>query len=455
MLVDGLDQRVCPGASLWIGGIGWAGWLKACGVQPGDRIAVIVPNGRLFVLLFLACLRLDAVFCPVSERLPADEKQRQLDALDAALVLRADDERQAGPHLALATDLAAPPAALAPLRPSLRGPCPELAVIMWSSGTSGNPRAIGLSAANLMAQVASHQAFLALDPASRIVSYLSWSHCFGFGVELLPALLAGAEIHTDPSGGRSPAALTSLAEQVRPTHLFSVPAVLEALTRSPVAVAAWGRLVGGVVGGAFLTPVQAERLRKLGWPLRIGYGQTECSPGIALGEPGDLRAGYLGRPLGCDVQVDEVGELLVRGPNVFTTLWAGPPPVMTEGWLRTGDLVTTDAAGELHGLGRRDDCFKLANGRMVNPCLVEGELRKANPGVDTVLVVGSGLTMAVPLVAKLPAGWTVPVTLTVPLDAPVVRSAAFWTACAAPGGKWLRRVADASWAGADEVPDPL
>ena len=185
----------------------------------------------------------------------------------------------------------------------------------------------------------------------------------------------------------------------------------------------------------FRSRLQATRLR-------VGYGQTECSPGVSLGEPGEWNYDdFLGRPIGCEVRLgteDESGgtELLVQGSNVAAgVLEAGRlrPIIGPDGWLATGDLAVGTSDGALRFAGRSDERFKLDNGRMVNPIPFEAAFG------DTVLLIGAGQRMVQPLVrGDVPPEFELPIPHYPPLSMPE----SFWTACTTSSGKVSRRRAE-------------
>jgi long-subunit acyl-CoA synthetase (AMP-forming) len=199
-------------------------------------------------------------------------------------------------------------------------------------------------------------------------------------------------------------------------------------------------LTGGIVGG---TPIRGSlRVRLERTRLRVGYGQTECSPGATLGSPGEWEHDdFLGRPLGCEVALgppDEEGarELLVRGSNSALGSLEGDtltPVVGPDGWLATGDLALPTDTGGFVFQGRSDERFKLDNGRMVNPAPLE------LPYEDRVLLIGAGQSMVQPLVrGDIPPNFSLPV----PHRAPRRMSESFWAACTTSSGKVSRRRAE-------------
>lgn len=149
-------------------------------------------------------------------------------------------------------------------------------------------------------------------------------------------------------------------------------------------------LRGGIVGGA---PVRGAVRRQLqGTSLRIGYGQTECGPGATLGEAGEWELDdFLGRPLGCEVVLrsargETTEELFLRGENLamgYASAEHFLPVVRADGWRASGDLATRSGDGFIFQ-GRKDELFKLDNGRMVNPVPLE------LPYAGRILLIGEG-----------------------------------------------------------------
>jgi long-chain acyl-CoA synthetase len=264
----------------------------------------------------------------------------------------------------------------------------------------------------------------------RVVGCLPWSHAFGFTLELLMGVLSGAELRSV-----LPEVFVDVLNESQPDMVFGVPRMVSAIPDRILS-----SLEGGVVGGSPIRGRLRERLERT--RLRVGYGQTECSPGVTLGKAGEWQYDdFIGRPIGCDVRLgaeDEYGgnELQVRGTNVATGILqegdlrpiAGP-----DGWLSTGDLVVPTKDGALRFSGRMDERFKLDNGRMVNPIPLEA------PYGDQVLLIGAGQRMVQPLVrGEIPAGFDLPV----PHNPPVSMPEGFWTSCTTPSGKVSRRRAE-------------
>lgn len=369
------------GAALLAGARAWAAWLRALGVRAGDRIVCALPPGPGFVMVLLAALGEGLTFVPVPASADVDPL---LDAVDARVAVVGAGVR-GGAGVAVAARDGGPsdgspndaPFGGAPacLRAARTAPTPGVRFLLQTSGTTGAPRRVALSDANVGAVLASHAPHLALAGAV-VLSVLPWHHAFGLVLELLPALLGGATLVRDASGGRDADAMLAVDAARRVTHLHAVPHTARLLAERDEGRALLARLRAGLVGGAPVDPGLAAHLA--GTRVRVGYGQTEASPGVSLGEPGAWRAGALGRPLGCAVRLDDDGVLAFRGPNACLGFW--DEGVLNEGvlttlapdrWVRTGDLARAEPDGSYTFEGRAAESFKLANGRFVAALAVE------------------------------------------------------------------------------------
>ena len=383
---------------------------RAEGFGPGETLAASLPNGPEFAAAFIACVQHGLTFVPLNPGLTASALQERMRLANVTGVLTAEGKL-------------------------VRRPCPEPngtapTVILFTSGSSGDGRAIALSEVGLLSVVDSHHAALDYPPGTRILGCLPWTHAFGFTLEFLMGLLKGAQLRSVP-----PASFVQAITEHRPDVLFAVPRTL-----STVPDALLSSLAGGIVGGA---PIRGSlRVRLERTRLRVGYGQTECSPGATLGNPGEWESDdFLGRPLGCEVKLappDEDGgrELLVRGSNTALGSVDGDtltPVVGSDGWLATGDLALPTDTGGFVFQGRSDERFKLDNGRMVNPAPLELSYE------DRVLLIGAGQSMVQPLVrGDIPPDFS----LSVPHRAPRSMPESFWAACTTASGKVSRRRAE-------------
>jgi acyl-CoA synthetase (AMP-forming)/AMP-acid ligase II len=351
--------------------------MRALGLAPGDRVVCALSPGPAFVMLLVAALWEELTFVPVPA---AADLDRLTSELHPALVVA---ERPAV-GVACPDPAGAPPGVL-PRAGDAAPPTRDARFLLQTSGTTGAARWIALSDANVHAVLASHRAQLGLGGAV-LLSVLPWHHAFGLVLELLPALLDGAELLRVPSGGRDVNALLAVAASHPVTHLHTVPHTARLLAERADGRALLERLTGGLIGGAPISGELAAALART--RLRVGYGQTEAAPGITIGAPGEWRAGLLGRPLGCDVRIDADGVLAFRGPNACLGEWrAGTlTRLPADRWVRTGDLARCEADGSYTYEGRLAHCFKLANGRHVPAAAIERAVIARFPTVQDALL---------------------------------------------------------------------
>ena len=373
------DGTQVDAASLRADTTAWRSRLRAGGVRRGDRVVCALPAGSAFATLLLAGVEEGWTLAPVPRTADAAV---EADAVDARAVVGGDGVW---------------------FRDATLAPTPDARFLLATSGTTGAPRRIALSDTNITAVLDTHVGPLALGDAI-MLSVLPWHHAFGLVLELLPALLSGATLMRDPSGGRDVASMLAVAgvstARERPvTHLHAVPYTARLLAADPAGMRLLASLRGGLIGGA---PVDAALADALGrTALRVGYGQTEASPGISLGVPGAWRAGTLGTALGCRVRLGDDGVLEFRGPNACVGEWRsgmGLERFAPGRWVRTGDLAVAESDGGYTFVGRAAESFKLENGRYVAPLPIEAAVRVRFPMVrEAVLSSRDGVELLLAL----------------------------------------------------------
>jgi len=371
------DGAITPAASIWTGARLWTEAFRETDLESGDRIVISLPPSAAFVQVLVAALwdGLTIALAPETA-----DVAPLLDDLDARAAVTVDEQRYAW----TADEFSGPSSVPRELRPSSEPRSRDVRLLLRTSGTTGPGRWVALSDRNVLSVLASHLPHLSLRNA-RVLSVLPWTHAFGLVLDLLPALLSGAEIIRDPSGGRSPEQLVALGSTWGATHLSAVPLTIQRLLDTAPGRDLLQNLDGGIVGGAPVSGPLATALSNTA--LRAGYGQTEASPGISLGRPGRWSAQYLGRPVGCSVTIAPDGELLFRGPNACVGFWQSGRLVRKnpDRTVHTGDLVRRED-GDLFFRGRKDDSFTLSNGRLVEAGAIEGTLKATFPGLRDVLV---------------------------------------------------------------------
>jgi len=388
------------------------GALGEAGVQQGDRVAIACANNRYFVVSFLAVVGAGAIAVPVNPTSPAAELERELAKIEAVMIIAGPT----GAAAAAAIDRAAVPSLRAVVLPEqldtmleatpagvVDRDADDIAVLIFTAGTAGSPKAAMLSHGNLLANIRQIQA--TPDRALHVddVSYgvLPMFHIFGLNVVLGVTLFAGGRVvlaeRFDPVS-----ALDSIRDH-GVTVLAGAPPMWAAWSSLPGARADAFRTVRIAASGASRLPVEVERAfrERYGLVISEGYGLTEASPTVTSSVGSDVPDGSIGRPIpgveirlvdedGEDAFLGDPGEIWVRGPNVFKGYWEDPAAtadaLTPDGWLRTGDIAIADDAGNLTIVDRVKDLI-IVSGFNVFPAEVEETLLE-HPGVEAAAVVG-------------------------------------------------------------------
>jgi acyl-CoA synthetase (AMP-forming)/AMP-acid ligase II len=403
-----------------------AGWLAAR-IAPGDRVLLAAGPGPGFLRCYLGALRAGAVVVLANPGYTAAELAHLVTDSGARLAF-ADP----GPAEQLAT-LAGPPDTVLVTDPDCAGrplpPVPQpgdLALLAYTSGTTGRPKGVPLTHRQLATSIRSAMAAWRWIPDDVLVHALPLFHQHGLG-GVHATLIAGSTAHLQSRF--SPAGLIGLARQTAASVLFGVPATYQALldtarergalaegayaeqalaSGSPVAGPWLGRLRLAVCGSAPLRPGLARELPALlGQLPLVRYGTTES--GLDVSNPlGRARADTVGLPLpGVECRVWPIqpvtappgggpvpgtgGEIQLRGPQVFGGYWGDPAATATaftaDGWFRTGDIGAVDeATGHLVIHGRIKELI-ISGGLNVYPREVEAAL-ESHPAVAEAAVAG-------------------------------------------------------------------
>lgn len=344
--------------------------LEAAGAMPGAVHPVTLEADGAGIVTLLALWRVGAVAAPLNPRLTAAERAQAAEALRTASEFRLE------------------PGAVTPARPV----APPQA-ILWTSGTSGSPRGVALSADNLRASARGAAARLELGPDDVWLASLSVAHVGGLAMVVRSLLLGGTLL----AWGRFAAADTAalLDGQGMPhgapgpvTHLSLVPTQLLHLLELRGGAPPPPSLRCALIGGAHAPPELVRRALHAGWPLALTYGMTEMTSQVATAPPAEVRRkpGTVGRPLdGVQLWISAEGEVLVRGATLaLGAVEAGAGG--DDGWYHTGDLGRLDGDGDLWITGRRSDRI-ITGGVNVDPHEVEAVLRDY-PAIADACVVG-------------------------------------------------------------------
>ncbi len=381
-----------------------AGALAAAGLGPGDRVGMLLGNVVEFPVAFFAVLYAGGVVVPVNARLTASEVQGILAHAEAAAVVCSPETRE------LAGD-ACPVLTPEDLR---RGPVPAATVvgtagddaeILYTSGTTGNPKGVVMTHAAVVETAAMAAYEFGMRPRERVAVLMPLTHSAPLNLFFLGSVYTGSTVVLDTFNPREPASMLALLAAERAQYLFAAPvAYLLGLKADPSRydlsfMKTW------IYGGAPMSAEQVRAARRAyGGRWMSVYGLTESGPnGMALGdEDHERKAGSIGwhptvnaevRLLGNageDVGADVPGELVMRTPSAMRGYLKNPEAtaeVLRDGWIHTGDMAVRDRDGYYWMLDRKKDLI-LSGGYNVYPREVE-EAILTHPAVADVAVVAT------------------------------------------------------------------
>ena len=419
-----------------------AAGLKKADLEHGDRIVILAPNSTDYLASVLGIMRAGMVVVPLDNQMPGEDLEHAFSDCDARMVFTtsalrkrlpkklegikvylydadsdsdSDSRKDAKSWSELLADDPADAAAKAE----------DTAVIFYTSGTTGPPKGVPLTHANLSSNVKAMIEQDIADESDRLLVPLPFHHVYPFSVGILIPLALGAPVIM-PYSLVGPQIVRALRDG-KATIMLGVPRLYEAVWTAlqgrvesqgkfaatlfsamlSVSVFARERLklnMGKrlfkkvheniapdlrlmVTGGGPLDPELGTQLRGLGWDLAIGYGLSETSPILTFNPPDRLRIEAAGIPLpNVELKIDDSksdkkgrGEVLARGPNVFggyLNLDEKNEEVLDgDGWFRTGDTGGIDSDGYLHLYGRESAMIVLSEGENIDPEKVEQALQ--------------------------------------------------------------------------------
>lgn len=394
------------------------GGLIAHGIGAGDRVVILCENNRYFVVSYLAVIGLGAIAVPLNPASPAPEIEREIVAVrpvaaiigPASIAAWRSIDTDSVPSLRTIVraegDIDAGEVSMASLLESESSPVVDvdgdhIAVMMFTSGTAGSPRAAMLSHANLISNV--EQDVTALDHTREsdvVYGVLPLFHIFGLNVVLGVSFTVGATVllvqRFDPA-----TAVESIVHR-KVTVVPGAPTMWVAFSHfDELPDDSFSTVRLALSGAARLPRAVSDRMReRFGVTIYEGYGLTEASPVVTSSAGLECRPGSVGRLLvgqemrlvgddGDDVPVGDAGEIWVRGANVFHGYFEEPEAtarVLVDGWLITGDIGMVDDEGYLYLVDRAKDLI-IVSGFNVFPAEVE-EVLQSHPAIAEVGVMG-------------------------------------------------------------------
>jgi long-chain acyl-CoA synthetase len=276
----------------------------------------------------------------------------------------------------------------------------DLATIMYTSGTTGNPKGVMLTHGNLVSNACSALSVQPHAPSDVVLNWLPFSHIYARTVDHYQTIAGGILLCLAESADT----LVQDLSEVHPTHMSSVPRFYEKVltaVASPDRAEVRRRLrdiVGPRMewlgsGGAPLPLPIGDAFRDAGLLILQGYGLTESSPVTTFNRKTHNKTGTVGQAIpGVEVRIAPDGEVLTRGPHVMKGYWNNPEATqeaIVDGWLHTGDLGHLDEEGFLTITGRKKELMVLSNGKKVVPSYIEG-LLLSDDCIDQAAVCGEG-----------------------------------------------------------------
>lgn len=406
-----LDERVSRAAS----------WMRWNGVGVGDRIAVLTYNIPEFIEVAVAVARVGAILVPINFRLSGAELEQILADCAPVMIFVEDSLATLVPAswqkklrvVAIASgghpvaNSLAYEVVLASGRPlQVLDDVDDNAVgfIMYTSGTTGRPKGAMLTHLNIFVQGITTMRAMRLDDENDVVLVATPLFHIAAFANLAPAMITGATTLVYPVGEFDAAKLVDSLQRHKVTHVFLVPAQWISVVNEPtlkqrelaVRTTAWG--------AAPATTALLTRMSET-FPTALNvavFGQTEMSPVTCVlkGEDALRKLGSVGRPVSYvqvrvvdsnmyDVAPGEVGEIVYRGPNMFSGYWNSPAATeaaFADGWFHSGDLVRRDDEGFVYVVDRLKDMI-ISGGENIYCAEVENALA-AHPSVRDVAVVG-------------------------------------------------------------------
>ncbi|MBI3986823.1 MAG: long-chain fatty acid--CoA ligase [Lentisphaerae bacterium] len=398
-----------------------ASGLTASGIRPGDRIGLYCANSDFFAIAYFGILKAGAIVVPVNLMLHPKEAAFILQDAEARALIYLEalapavqaikplcslefgvcmGTNKADPLDVLLDDWLNRPAGEV-AAPAVN-PEEDLAVILYTSGTTGRPKGAMLTHRNLVSNVRSVRRALQLTPGGEIfLVVLPMFHAFAATASMLFPLLHGCTVVPLPRF--EPLGVAEAIARERVTVFMGVPSLYSVLLRLPDELTPKFASLRLCISGGAALPVEVMKQfeARFGKPIYEGDGPTECSPVTCVNPIGGSRKpGTVGLPVpdvemkimderGRELPRGETGEICVRGPNVMKGYWKLPVETREAffgDWFRTGDLGTEDADGYFSILDRKKDMI-IVNGMNVYPRMVEEVLYRF-PAVREAAVVG-------------------------------------------------------------------
>ena len=432
--------------------------LESAGIQPGDKIAVCGRNSAHWAVTFLATITYGAVIVPILHEFKADNIHNIVNHSEAKLLFVGDQawenlNEDAMPLLEGIASLAdfsslvsrnekltyafehrnaiygqRYPKNFRPEHICYRKDRPEeLAIINYTSGTTGYSKGVMLPYRSIWSNVAYCFEMLPVKPGDHIVSMLPMGHVFGMVYDFLYGFSAGAHIYF-LTRMPSPKIISQSFSEIKPRVISCVPLIVEKIIKKdilPKVDSKIGKLLlkvpivndkikslarqaameifGGnfdeiIIGGAPFNAEVEAFLKKIGFPYTIAYGMTECGPIICSSRWENLKLASCGKATTrMEVKIDSpdpkthAGEIICKGANLMLGYYknqeATAQIIDVNGWLHTGDLGTIDEEGNVTVRGRSKNLLLTSSGQNIDPEEIESKLNNMPYVAESLIVL--------------------------------------------------------------------
>ena len=441
--------------------------MAACGIREGEKVALVGKDSARWCIAYMAVITYGAVLVPILQDFNANDIQHILNHSDSELLFVSDrswegiDEERL-PRLRAAFSLSdfgclyerdgvGARAASEGLDEKMKEAYPkgftrddiryarrgneEVAVLNYTSGTTGFSKGVMLTGNNLAGNVTYAMTLDLMYRGDEELCFLPLAHAYSCAFNLLTPMAVGAHINI-LGKMPTPKILLKAFADIRPNLIITVPLILEKIykkmilpeisrpavrmalrvpgirgliykkIRDKLTAALGGRFCEVIVGGAAMNEEVTEFLHRIGFRFTIGYGMTECAPLISYdnwrayvpGSCGQILKGIMEVRIDSPDPLREVGEIQVRGENVMQGYYKNPEATASvftpDGWLRTGDLGTIDTAKRIYIRGRSKSMILSSNGQNIYPEEIESKLNNLPYVSESVVVERKGRLVA-------------------------------------------------------------
>jgi long-chain acyl-CoA synthetase len=401
----------------------FAGALQEKGLQKGDRLLLWSASRIDWMVAFLGVMLIGAVVVPLDINSKEDFLSKIEQSTEAKFLITSQNQYSGLKHSHTPLiDIDTLPQSTLDMVTLPEIIADDLAEIVFTSGTTGQPKGVMLSHYNITSDAVASVAVVNILKDDRALSILPLSHMFELTIEIAILYVGASVVYARTL---SPDTLLKLFASQGVTCMVLVPQALQLFLNGierevrrqkkekqwnllhrmaellpfrfrPVLFGQVHKRFGGhfhffVSGGAYLPPKLHKSWENMGFRVLQGYGATECSPVVSVTPYKEHVYNSIGKPLpGVEVRIAEDGELLVKGPNVSPGYWKNPEATAAafeNGWYHTGDLGYKDGKGNLYLKGRKKNLIVLANGLNVYPEDIENVLL-TNPSIKDAVVFG-------------------------------------------------------------------